>query len=81
MSDPGTWPDALRQSEPLTQRERMVLGLLAEGLTAVAIASKLAVPQHVVEADLEDILLKLHVRSLTAAAIRAIKSPEILDEL
>ena len=45
----------------LTEREREVLSLVAEGLTDKAIASRLFVTERTVEAHVKQIFLKLHL--------------------
>ena len=53
-----------RREDPLselTEREREVLSLLAEGLTNRAIASRLFVTDRTVEAHVKQIFLKLHL--------------------
>jgi DNA-binding NarL/FixJ family response regulator len=46
----------------LTERERQILALIAEGLSNQAIAERLAVPGDAVEADVERIFEKLELR-------------------
>lgn len=59
--------------EPLTQREREVLGLLAQGLTNKDIAQELFVSVRTVEAHLRNVYGKLGVRSRTEAALWAVE--------
>ena len=55
----------------LTSRELAVLGLLAEGLTAVAIGRRLGVQDRAVHKHLEHIYSKLGVRDRLSAVLRA----------
>ena len=55
-----------RREDPLgdlTEREREVLSLVAEGLTNKAIATRLFVTERSVEAHVTQIFLKLHLDS------------------
>ncbi len=61
-------PPAESGGEDLTDRERDVLGLIAQGLTNKEIAAALAVSPHTVKAHLRSILDKLHLRSRAEAA-------------
>jgi two-component system, NarL family, nitrate/nitrite response regulator NarL len=53
--------------EPLTPREREVLGLLAEGLTNRAIAARLGISEHTAKFHVNAILGKLGVETRTEA--------------
>lgn len=59
------------EQPPLTPRERVVLGLLAEGLTAQAIASRLAVSRRTVHKHLEHLYRKLGAADRLTAVMRA----------
>lgn len=61
-------------SEPLTPRERDVLGLLAEGMSNKAIARQLDVSDHTVKFHLAAVLSKLGARSRTEAVTRAVRA-------
>jgi DNA-binding NarL/FixJ family response regulator len=58
---------------PLSQREREVVQLLAEGLTNREIADTLTVSVGTVKAHVEHILTKLGVSDRTQAAVRAVE--------
>ena len=57
--------------EPLSEREREVLELVAQGLTNQEIASKLFLSQNTIKAHTRNIYGKLDVNSRTQAAARA----------
>ncbi len=59
------------EQPPLTPRERVVLGLLAEGLTAQAIASRLAVSRRTVHKHLEHLYRKRGATDRLTAVMRA----------
>lgn len=57
----------------LTDREREVLLLLAEGMTNKEIASKLTITANTVKRHLKSLFVKLNVSTRSAASVRAIK--------
>jgi DNA-binding NarL/FixJ family response regulator len=58
-------------TNPLSRREREVLGLLAEGLDSKAIASRLGVSYHTVREHAQRVVEKLGARSRLEAVARA----------
>lgn len=65
--------DGSADEEVLTDRERDVLALMAEGLTNRQIAERLAISPYTVNAHASNIFAKLNVSSRTEAAAWAIK--------
>jgi DNA-binding NarL/FixJ family response regulator len=63
-----------RAAEPLTVRERAVLGLVAEGLANKEIALRLGIAEKTVKAHVTRVLDKLGVQSRTQAALVAVRS-------
>jgi two-component system nitrate/nitrite response regulator NarL len=63
--------DEAQLPEPLTAREREVLGLLAEGLGNRAIAARLGVSEHTAKFHVNAILGKLGAESRTEAVVVA----------
>ena len=60
--------------DDLTDREREVLGLVAEGATNREIASRLYVSENTVGFHMKHILAKLHVKNRAQAAVFAIRA-------
>ena len=59
--------------EPLTEREREVLGLVAKGLSNKEIAARLAITERTARTHVSNILGKLDLASRTQAALWAIE--------
>lgn len=64
--------------EELTDRERQVLGLMAEGLSNKSIAQRLEISEHTVKFHVNSILRKLGAQSRTEAVVRATRLGLIL---
>lgn len=62
--------------ESLTEREREILGLLAQGLSNKAIAARLYLSVRTVEGHLANIYARLGVHSRTEAMLVAVKIPK-----
>jgi len=60
-------------SEPLTEREREVLGLVARGLSNQAIADRLTITERTARTHVSNILGKLGLASRTQAALYAVE--------
>ena len=58
---------------PLTDRERAVLALVAQGLSNQAIADTLAITERTARTHVSNILGKLHLASRTQAALYAVE--------
>ena len=69
----GSSPDA-QVLETLSQREREVLGLMAEGLSNQQIADQLGIGEKTVKTHVSNVLAKLGVADRTQAAVFAWKS-------
>ena len=74
---PDAPADAVRTSFVLTPREREMLSLLADGLTAVEIAEKLVISRETVKSHVRSAMLKLGTRTRTHAVVRALSLGEI----
>ncbi len=61
------------EGEPLSKREREVLGLVAAGATNREVAARLVVSENTVEFHMRNILVKLHAANRTQAAAFAIR--------
>jgi DNA-binding NarL/FixJ family response regulator len=57
----------------LTEREREILGLLADGLAQKQIADRLCLSPHTVDTHLRNLYAKLHVRTGIAAVSKALR--------
>lgn len=62
-----------RDHYSLTEREREVLGLIAQGLNNREIAAKMVISEKTVKTHVSNILDKLHLEDRTRAAIWALK--------
>lgn len=65
--------DGSRLRDPLTRREREVLGLIAEGRSNREIARSLRVSEKTVKAHVSSVLSKLGVQDRTQAAVYAVR--------
>jgi len=61
-------------AEPLTTREREVLGLLADGLPNRELAGRLGISEHTIKFHIRSILAKLGATSRTEAVSRGLRS-------
>lgn len=59
--------------EPLTAREREVLGLLADGLSNRGIASRLGISEHTVKVHVSTIYAKLRASNRAEAVTRGVR--------
>ncbi len=69
LRPPGSAP----QAEPLTDRERQVLALVAEGASNKEIGQALFISERTARTHVSNILMKIGVRSRTQAALWAIR--------
>jgi DNA-binding CsgD family transcriptional regulator len=68
----GRWPEpAAVEAARMTPRELAVLALLADGLTAAAIARRLEIGERTVHKHLEHVYAKLRVTDRLSAVVRA----------
>ena len=65
---------AAQQIETLSQREREVLGLMADGLSNLQIAERLGIGEKTVKTHVSNVLAKLEVSDRTQAAVFAWKA-------
>jgi len=72
-------PAAAPPTEPLTPREREVLGLLAQGRTNREIARALVISAGTVKNHVEHIIAKMGVSDRTQAAVRAVELGLLAD--
>jgi DNA-binding NarL/FixJ family response regulator len=71
---------AAAPEEPLTEREREVLGLVARGLSNKAIADRLAITERTARTHVSNILGKLGLASRTQAALYAVEHHLVPDD-
>jgi DNA-binding NarL/FixJ family response regulator len=64
---------AIRVAEDLTDREREVLRLVAQGATNKEVAHRLSISENTVSYHMKNILGKLHVHNRAEAAVRALQ--------
>ena len=64
-------------AHPLTPREREMLSLLAEGLTASEIAGRLVISRETVKSHVRNAMLKLGARTRTQAVVLAFQRHEL----
>ena len=67
----GSAQDSISLYKTLSEREREVLRLVAEGMSNALIAEKLVISERTVKSHVNNILSKLHVTDRTQAAIYA----------
>ena len=67
----GASQETVLLSKSLSEREREVLRLIAEGLSNAQIAARLVISERTVKSHVNNILSKLHVVDRTQAAIFA----------
>ena len=67
------------QTEPLTERERDVLRLVAGGVSNKEIAAALAIGERTVKTHVSSVLAKLGVQSRTQAALYAVRAGLVAD--
>jgi len=68
---PASRPAEAALPEPLSEREREILGLIAQGMSNGEIADKLSLAEGTVKNYVTNVLQKLDVRDRTQAALRA----------
>jgi DNA-binding NarL/FixJ family response regulator len=71
---PGPDPAALRALDALSERERQVLALVADGLTNDQVADRLVIGTATVKSHVSAILTKLGVRDRTQAVVLAYRA-------
>lgn len=73
VSDEPRSPIPAAPKPQLSEREREVLALIAEGSTSKEIASKLSISRQTVETHRSNLMTKLHVRNMAGMVIYAVR--------
>lgn len=63
-----------KATQPLSEREQEILGLLAEGLSNKAISEKVSLSENTVKYHIKNILHKLNVQNRTEAVMYALRN-------
>jgi DNA-binding CsgD family transcriptional regulator len=69
----GELRQAIQAGNPLTPREREIAGLISDGLTNRAIATRLVLSERTVEGHVRNMLTKLHLTNRTQLAAWALR--------
>ena len=70
-------PTVPRNTDPLTDRETQILGLISLGMSNKLIARKLVISDGTVKVHVKNMLRKLHLKSRLEAAVWAIEHSQV----
>ncbi|MGH2985425.1 MAG: LuxR C-terminal-related transcriptional regulator [Solirubrobacterales bacterium] len=76
-SDPSVVTTSTDRARPLTQREREILGLLAEGMSGAEIASQLVLSPETVRTHVRNAMSKLGASTRSQAVVLALRQEEL----